>query len=133
MTINFQIVMLFLSDFYLNKSSELVEIISPKFMYRSPLFGDVEFEEYVHWMGRLSSQRSLAKITIPASIDDEVFTHEFLLKVLDFSNEFSEEMIGKTEITIRNGLVENVVSVYEDQKLNPEKFARIKAKLLENI
>ncbi|MBL1420916.1 MAG: hypothetical protein COC24_010455 [Alphaproteobacteria bacterium] len=133
MTTNFQIVMLFLSDFYLNKSSELVEIISPKFICHSPFFGEVEFDEYVHWMGRLSSQRSLAKITIPASTDDEVFTHEFLLKVLDFSDEFSEEMVGQTEITIRNGLVENVVSVYEDQKLNPEKFARIKAKLLENI
>lgn len=125
--------MLFLSDFYLNKSSELIEIVSPKFICHSPFFGEVEFDEYVNLMSKLSCQRSLAKISIPTSTDDEIFTHDFLLKVLDFGHEFSEEMIGHTEITIRNGLIERVVSVYEDQTLNPEKFSRIKTELLETI
>ena len=125
--------MLFLSDFYRDKRNELSEIISTDFSYSSPFFGEVSFDEYVNWMGRLSNQRSIAKISIPSSSDDEIFTHEFLLKVLDFTDGFDEEMTGQTKIIIKNGLIEHVGNIYEDEMLNPEKFARIKAKLIENI
>lgn len=133
MSTNFQIVMLFLSDFYRNKRDELVEIISPDFIYQSPFFDEVGFDEYVDWMSKLSNQRSIAKTSIPTSDDDEIFTHTFLLKVLDFTEEFAEEMFGQTQITIKNGLIERVINVYKDQTLNPEKFERIKAKLIKDI
>lgn len=130
MSKNQEIIELFLSDFYRNRREELAEIISPKFRYQSPFFGNVDFEEYVVYLNQLSNQRSITKKSNPITIDDEVFTHEFVLKVLDFTDGFEEEMIGHTTITIKNGLIEYVENKYAEAATNPEKFAKIKIKLL---
>lgn len=131
MSKNLEIVSLFLSDFYRDKRIELSEIISPKFRYQSPFFGEVNFSEYTDWMSRLSNQRSVTAKTSLQSADDEVFEYQFIMKVLDFVDGFDEEMLGNTKIIIKNGLIEYVEITYDDEKSKPEKFKKIRTKLLE--
>lgn len=121
---------LFLSDFYRNKRAELTEIISPSFHYQSPFFGNVDFHGYLHWMEQFSSIRSVVKKSQPQTNDNVIFTHEFSLKVLDYMENFEEEMMGHTTITIKDGLIENVINLYDEEISNPQKFEKIKAKLI---
>lgn len=130
MSKNHEIVTLFLSDFYRDKRAELIEIISPKFRYQSPFFGNVDFAEYIDWMSRLSNQRSVTAKTALRSTDDEIFEYQFILKVLDFVDGFDEDMIGNSKIIIKNGLIEYVEITYDDEKTKSPKFEKIKTKLL---
>lgn len=130
MSRNLEIVELFLSDFYRNRRAELAEIISPKFRYQSPFFGNGDFEKYLIWLKQMSNQRSITKKSELKTDDDQMFVYDFILKVLDFSDGFQEEMVGCTVITIKDGLIEYVENTYSEATSNPEKFARVKAKLL---
>lgn len=132
MSKNHEIIMLFLSDFYRDKRAELAEIISPNFLYSSPFFGDADFNEYVDWMSKMSNQRSITNLSQLESDNDRVFNYSFKLKVLDFTDGFEEEMIGKTTIIINDGLIEFVENSYVDASSNPEKFRRIRDKFMQD-
>lgn len=130
MTKNHQVISLFLSDFYRNKREELLEIISPNFAYHTPFCGELNFTEFLDYMSRIASQAQAVKLTEPSSKDDVLFHHTFNLKILDFGEDFDEDIIGQTSITMKNGLIEYIEIGYEDEFLNTEKFLKIKAKLI---
>ncbi|PCI85139.1 MAG: hypothetical protein COB24_13950 [Hyphomicrobiales bacterium] len=107
MSKNYRLVEYFVSEFYRDKPQELEHIVSPTFVFKSPVSGELNFAQYVECV--LSYfENSEINIDNISSKDDVGFVVDSTTELKNNTAAYGQKISNKVKIVVKNDLIEVV-------------------------
>lgn len=124
MSKNYRLIEYFVSEFYWERLDELAHIVSPDFVYISPINGKMNFAQYTAHMKRYSvtATTKIDKITSDNDVDFVVY---FTLTLINSTAKYGDKISDKMRFQVKDGLVVSAEVGYDQDQNKSDEFVNI--------